>query len=126
MIVLEEVSKKFGAAHAVENISFQAFDQEILVLLGTSGCGKTTTLKMINRLLEPDGGKITIDGVDIKEKKIETLRMGIGYVMQHAGLFPHYTVEENIAIVPDLLKWEKKHTVNRREELMSKLHLPET
>lgn len=126
MIVLEGVSKKFGSVSAVEDVSLQAFDRQILVLLGTSGCGKTTTLKMINRLVEPDEGNISINGIDVREKNPEALRMGIGYVMQHAGLFPHYTVEENIAIVPNLLKWDKKCIQKRREELMEKLHLPET
>ncbi|MCS3531705.1 ABC transporter ATP-binding protein [Chryseobacterium sp. JUb7] len=125
MITVESVSKSFNGKPAVDHISFQAHDQEILVLLGTSGCGKTTTLKMINRLIAADSGNIIIDGQNIRDKKVEELRMGIGFVMQHSGLFPHYTVKQNIAVVPELLKWEKKKTISRTEELLYKLHLSE-
>ncbi|WP_379963293.1 ABC transporter ATP-binding protein [Epilithonimonas sp. UC225_85] len=125
MITVESVSKNFNGKPAVDNISFQANDKEIIVLLGTSGCGKTTTLKMINRLIEADSGNILIDGKNIREQKIEDLRMGIGFVMQHSGLFPHYTVKQNIAVVPELLKWNKKKIQSRTEELLHKLHLSE-
>lgn len=123
MIKVESVSKHFGGRPVVDNISFQANDKEILVLLGTSGCGKTTTLKMINRLIEADSGNILIDGKNIRDQKIENLRMGIGFVMQNSGLFPHHTVQENIATVPNLLKWKKNKTENRTEELLVKLNL---
>ena len=125
MITVESVSKSFNGKLAVDNISFQANDKEILVLLGTSGCGKTTTLKMINRLIEADSGNILIDGKNIRDKKVEDLRMGIGFVMQHSGLFPHYTIKQNIAVVPELLKWDKQKIQNRTVELLHKLHLPE-
>ncbi|SNR76632.1 ABC transporter ATP-binding protein [Flavobacterium sp. ov086] len=125
MISIEGVSKSFGPNKAVETISFQANDREILVLLGTSGCGKTTTLKMINRLIEPDSGTICIDGKNIRDQKPEALRKTIGFVMQHAGLFPHYTVEQNIATVPNLLNWEKQKIRKRTSELLEKLHLNE-
>lgn len=123
MITVESVSKYFNGKPAVDDISFEAHDQEILVLLGTSGCGKTTTLKMINRLIEADSGKILIDGKDIREQEVEKLRMGIGFVMQQSGLFPHYTVRQNIAVVPELLKWNEKMIRQRTEELLDKLHL---
>jgi osmoprotectant transport system ATP-binding protein len=125
MITVESVSKNFNRKPAVDNISFQADDKEILVLLGTSGCGKTTTLKMINRLIDADSGDILIDGKNIRDQKIEELRTGIGFVMQHSGLFPHYTIKQNIAVVPELLKWNKKKTESRTEELLHKLHLSE-
>lgn len=125
MITVESVSKSFDGKKAVDHISFQANDKEILVLLGLSGCGKTTTLKMLNRLIESDSGSILINGKNIRDQKVEDLRMRIGFVMQHSGLFPHYTVEQNIAVVPDLLKWDKKKTAKRTEELLDKLHLPE-
>lgn len=124
MIKFESVSKYFGGRPAVDTISFQADDREILVLLGTSGCGKTTTLKMINRLVEADSGTIFIDGKDIRDQKAEVLRLGIGFVMQHSGLFPHYTIRENVATVPNLLKWDKKKTESRTQELLGKLNLP--
>ncbi|MBT2619861.1 MULTISPECIES: ABC transporter ATP-binding protein [Chryseobacterium] len=125
MIKVESVTKNFDERTAVDRISFQANDKEILVLLGTSGCGKTTTLKMINRLIEADSGNIFINGENIRDKKVEELRMHIGFVMQHSGLFPHYTIRQNIAVVPELLKWEKKKIQSRTGELIHKLHLPE-
>src|SRR5476651_839264 len=126
MIKVEGISKQFGKVKAVDAISFEVQEQENLILLGTSGCGKTTTLKMINRLIEPTGGNIFIDGKNIFEQSPEILRRGIGYVLQNNGLFPHYTVAENIAIVPQLLKWDKKRTDRRVHELLEKLHLDKT
>ncbi|HEY9533579.1 MAG TPA: ATP-binding cassette domain-containing protein [Mucilaginibacter sp.] len=123
MIKVEHLSKSFGKTKAVDNISFEVAEGENLILLGTSGCGKTTTLKMINRLIEPNHGKVFINGQNIMEQQPETLRRGIGYVLQNNGLFPHYTVAENIAIVPQLLKWDKKQTEHRVSELLEKLHL---
>ncbi|MDN5285281.1 MAG: ATP-binding cassette protein [Mucilaginibacter sp.] len=123
MIKVDSVSKHFGKTKAVDSISFEVQEQENLILLGTSGCGKTTTLKMINRLIEPTSGNIFINGKNIADEQPETLRRSIGYVLQNNGLFPHYTVAENIAIVPNLLKWDKKKTENRTAELMEKLHL---
>ncbi|RYU89587.1 ABC transporter ATP-binding protein [Mucilaginibacter terrigena] len=123
MIKVEHLVKTFGTTHAVDDISFEVNEGENMVLLGTSGCGKTTTLKMLNRLIEPDSGTIAIDGKNILDQPAENLRRGIGYVLQNNGLFPHYTVAENIAIVPNLLKWDKAKTQKRVEELLEKLHL---
>jgi osmoprotectant transport system ATP-binding protein len=123
MIKVEQLSKHFGNAKAVNEISFEVKEHENLILLGTSGCGKTTTLKMINRLIEPTHGKIFIGDKNIHEQPPEILRRGIGYVLQNNGLFPHYTVAENIAIVPQLLGWDKKRTEKRALELLEKLHL---
>jgi osmoprotectant transport system ATP-binding protein len=123
MIKVEHLSKHFGKVKAVDGISFDVNEHENLVLLGTSGCGKTTTLKMLNRLIEPTNGKIFINNKNIQEQQPEILRRGIGYVLQNNGLFPHYTVGENIAIVPQLLKWDKKQTEHRVNELLEKLHL---
>ena len=123
MIKAEHLSKHFGTIKAVDDISFEVAEHENLILLGTSGCGKTTTLKMINRLIEPSFGSIFINGKNIMEQPPELLRRGIGYVLQNNGLFPHYTVAENIATVPQLLKWDKKRTDKRIAELMEKLHL---
>ena len=109
MIKVQHLSKHFGKIKAVDDISFQVKEHENLILLGTSGCGKTTTLKMINRLIEPSAGNILIDNQNIFEQQPETLRRGIGYVLQNHGLFPHYTIAENIAVVhPQLLQWDKK------------------
>ena len=123
MIKVQQLSKHFCNVKAVDEISFEVAEHENLILLGTSGCGKTTTLKMINRLVEPSSGKIEIDGKNILDQQPETLRRGIGYVLQNNGLFPHYTVAENIAVVPQLLKWDKKKTEKRVGELLEKLHL---
>jgi len=123
MIRIDQLSKTFGHNRAVNGISFEVNEHENLVLLGTSGCGKTTTLKMINRLIEPTSGEIFINGKNILEQPPESLRLGIGYVLQNNGLFPHYTVAENIAIVPQLLKWDKKRIEKRVSELLEKLHL---
>ena len=123
MIKVKHLSKNFGTVKAVNDISFEVKEHENLILLGTSGCGKTTTLKMINRLIEPSGGEIFIGGKNIFEQSPEILRRGIGYVLQNNGLFPHYTVAENIAVVPQLLKWDKKRTEKRVDELLEKLHL---
>ena len=121
MISLHNLVKKFGSTTAVDDISFEVHEGENMVLLGTSGCGKTTTLRMINRLIESSSGSISVAGKNIKDIPPEDLRKNIGYVLQHNGLFPHYTVEENIAIVPELLKWPKQKIKNNTLELMEQL-----
>ncbi|MGI4805606.1 MAG: ABC transporter ATP-binding protein [Janthinobacterium lividum] len=125
MIVAEHLSKRFGKTTAVDDISFEVAAGETLVFLGTSGCGKTTTLKMINRLAEPSGGRIWVNGKDILDQNPDQLRRGIGYVLQNNGLFPHYTVAENMAVVPKLLKWNQQKIQDRTQVLLKKLHLPE-
>jgi len=124
MIAVDRVVKIFGDKTAVDTISFKVNDGENVVLLGTSGCGKTTTLRMINRLTETTSGNIYVGGQNIKEVSPEELRRNIGYVLQHNGLFPHYTISENIAIVPELLKWPKQKIIKRTSELLEQLHLP--
>jgi osmoprotectant transport system ATP-binding protein len=124
MIEVKNISKKFKQQPAVDNISFKVDEGENFVLLGTSGCGKTTTLKMINRLIEPTTGEIFINRKNILAQDAETLRRHIGYVLQNIGLFPHYTVAENIAVIPNLFKWDKQRIKARVLELMEKLHLP--
>lgn len=124
MIQLEHVSKHYNNARAVDDISLSVHEGETVVLLGTSGCGKTTTLRMINRLTESSAGNVTVNGQNVKAQPPELLRRGIGYVLQHHGLFPHYTVAENIAIVPRLLKWDKERITKRIAELLEKLQLP--
>lgn len=123
MIKVENLTKSFGTVKAVDNISFEVNDGENMILLGTSGCGKTTLLKMLNRLIEPDSGTITINNESINAQPAVELRRNMGYVLQNNGLFPHYTVAQNIAVVPGLLKWDKAKTQARVEELIQKLHL---
>ncbi|MBE7174217.1 MAG: ABC transporter ATP-binding protein [Williamsia sp.] len=124
MIVAEHLSKYFGAAKAVDDISFTVQEGENFVFLGTSGCGKTTTLRMINRLIEPSAGSISVRGENVLNQQPEKLRRSIGYVLQHNGLFPHYTVAENIAVVPALLGMPVQQIRRRTEELLEKLRLP--
>ncbi|NIJ53910.1 ABC transporter ATP-binding protein [Dyadobacter arcticus] len=124
MIVAEKLSKNFNDIQAVADISFTVKEGETMVLLGTSGCGKTTTLKMINRLIEATSGSISINGQDIFQQQPEILRRTIGYVSQNNGLFPHYTVSENIAVVPRLLGWDKVKIREHAEKLLDQLKLP--
>ena len=123
MIEVTNLTKKFNGKVVVDNVSFSVNEGETFVILGTSGCGKTTTLKMINRLLEVDSGKITIGGKNIKDEKPEILRRHIGYVIQNIGLFPHWTVEQNIGIVPKLLGWNKSEILKRVHELLELVDL---
>jgi len=125
MIEVSNVSKSFGKNVVVENISFTVNKGEKLILLGVSGCGKTTTLKMLNKLVAVSGGNISIDGVDIQIQPAEKLRRNMGYVLQRNSLFPHFTVLENIAVVPNLLHWEKGRIEERAKILLAKFHLPQ-
>ncbi len=126
MIVLDGVSKSFdgGRTFAVEELSLEIQEGETMILLGSSGCGKTTTLKMINRLIEPTKGKIEVGGKDIGTQNPVELRRSIGYVFQGLGLFPHMTVDENIGIVPKLLGWSADKRKERAEELLDLVGLP--
>ena len=124
MIEVKNLSKSYNGKVVVNDISFTVNEGETFVILGTSGCGKTTTLKMINRLVEPNSGVIKINGKDIKEQEPEILRRHIGYVIQTIGLFPHWTVEQNISIVPKLLGWDKSETSKRVHALLELVDLP--
>lgn len=120
-IEFNNISKKFNRAgyNVVDNVSLSIEEGEFITILGSSGCGKTTLLKMINRLYEPSGGTIKLFGEDIREIDVVKLRRSIGYVIQQVGLFPHMTVAENIATVPKLLKWNKEKIDKRVDELLS-------
>ena len=124
MVQVEHVYKNFGGTAAVADVSFEVAAGETLVLLGSSGSGKTTTLKMLNRLVEPSAGKIWIDGKDITTLPIVALRRKIGYVIQQIGLFPHYTVAENIGLLPGLLQWPESKIKQRTALLLETLGLP--
>ncbi len=123
MIRLENVTKKYADKTAVDNISLNIKKGELCVLIGSSGCGKTTTLKMINRMVKANQGNIYIKDKNIMNYNPETLRRNIGYVIQSIGLFPHMSVKDNISIVPKLLKWDKKKINSRVNELLNLLHL---
>lgn len=120
MIALENIKKTYSdGTKAVSNLSLRVREGETLVLLGTSGSGKTTTMKMVNRLIEPSSGRIYVAGKNILTRDPISLRRTIGYAIQHIGLFPHMTVAENIAVVPKLLKWDNKKTDQRIDELLT-------
>jgi len=124
MISLRQLSKRFGAHLAVDGLSLKVGVGETLVLLGTSGCGKTTTLKMINGLVEPDAGSVEIGGESMAASARHEWRRKIGYVIQDTGLFPHYTVEANVALVLRLLGWPRERIRKRTLELLGMLRLP--
>ena len=124
VIQVSNLRKSFGPQAVVRGVSFAVAAGETLVLLGPSGCGKTTLLKLLNRLIEPDGGTVEINGRDVRDQRPETLRRGIGYVIQQVGLLPHYTVAENIAVVPKLLGHAPAAIAARTSALLTRLHLP--
>lgn len=119
-ILLDGVTKRYPGQEraAVDDVTLEIPAGEIVMLVGPSGCGKTTTMKMINRLIEPTSGRILIGDEDVTHKDPDELRRRIGYVIQGAGLFPHYTVGDNIALVPKLLKWDKARISARVDELL--------
>jgi osmoprotectant transport system ATP-binding protein len=120
VVAFEHVTKRYPGSTdpAVNDLTFTVPAGEICVLVGPSGSGKTTTMKMINRLIEPTGGRITVDGTDIMSLPAVELRRRIGYVIQQVGLFPHLTVAENIAVVPTLLQWKEQRIRERVDELL--------
>lgn len=118
MINLVNVTKRYDNEVAVNDLTMYIKKGELCVLAGESGCGKSTTLRMINRLIKYDEGKIEIDGKDITTYKEEELRRGIGYVIQNVGLFPHMNVRDNISVVPRLLKQEEGKILKRTKELI--------
>ncbi|MGE8362655.1 ABC transporter ATP-binding protein [Pseudomonas sp.] len=124
MIELQAVSKTFGQTLAVDGISLTVAAGELCVLVGTSGCGKSTTLRMVNRLCEHSAGEIRIDGQPIDRLDPQVLRRRIGYAIQNTGLFPHWTVARNIGVVPRLLGWPAARIRERVEALLTLLELP--
>lgn len=125
MIEFDEVSKFYspGAAPILRQFSLRIARGELVVLIGESGCGKTTSLNMINLLSEPSSGTVRVDGQDIRQTDPVTLRRRIGYVFQGIGLFPHMTVAENIAITPRLLGWNRAEMARRVDELLALVRL---
>lgn len=125
MIRFNNITKKFKDTTVLSNISFNVEEGQLVVLIGLSGCGKTTTLKMINRLIKPTSGSILINGEDISKKDPIELRRNIGYVIQQTGLFPHMTIKENIEIISRIEKISEEKISKRTLELMEMIGLEE-
>jgi osmoprotectant transport system ATP-binding protein len=125
-IELEDLTKQYRGQDtpAVDHISMSIPAGEIVVLVGPSGCGKTTTMKMINRLIEPTSGRITIGGTDVLRLDADQHRRNVGYVIQQIGLFPHMRVSDNIAVVPKMLRWDRRRVAARVAELLELVGLP--
>ena len=128
MIELAEVSKRYGRGGeerwAVRRVALRVAAHELVAVLGESGSGKTTLLKMINRLIDPDDGEIRIAGRDVRAEDPVALRRTIGYVIQQAGLLPHLSVGDNVAMVPRLLRWAPADIARRVDELLDMVGMP--
>jgi osmoprotectant transport system ATP-binding protein len=129
VIELSEVRKVFAGQDgaevvAVDGVSLEVPTGQTLCLIGTSGCGKTTTMKMINRLVEPTSGTVLLDGEDVTAKDVIELRRRIGYVIQKGGLFPHMTIGQNIGLLCELEGWTPGKTRDRTAELLELVSLP--
>jgi osmoprotectant transport system ATP-binding protein len=123
MIELERVTKRYGSSVTVADLSLAIGDGEFCVIIGTSGAGKSTTLKMINQLIPHSAGAIRVDGSDVREMELAALRRRMGYVIQSIGLFPHWSVERNVGTVPALLGWPAARIRERAAELLAQLKL---
>ncbi|MCK9252191.1 MAG: ABC transporter ATP-binding protein [Clostridiales bacterium] len=119
MIQFENVCKHYGSNVVVDRLNLDVEQGNLVTLIGASGCGKTTTLKMVNRIIEPTSGKIIVNGENVLKQDPVQLRRGIGYVIQQIGLFPNMTISENITVVGQLLGWSKSRMLSRAEELLS-------
>lgn len=124
MIEARHLSKRYGDFTAVDDVSFRLEPGQTLALIGPSGCGKTTTLKMANRLIRPTAGSVWVNGKDVAEQPLEDMRRRMGYVIQDIGLFPHYTVAQNVGVVPRLLRWAPARIRQWVGELLEQLGLP--
>ncbi|MEB8127200.1 betaine/proline/choline family ABC transporter ATP-binding protein [Staphylococcus succinus] len=126
MLSIKNLSKVYGGGKkAVDNISLEIESGEFIAFIGTSGSGKTTALRMINRMIEATEGQITINGKDVRKMNPVELRRKIGYVIQQIGLMPHMTIRENIVLVPKLLKWSQEKKEKKAKELIKLVDLPE-
>lgn len=123
MIKFKNVTKEYDNVEVLKNFSLEIKEGEFFVLVGPSGSGKTTTLKMINRLIEPTSGEISFKSKNLLDYEIRNLRLKIGYVLQEIALFPNLTVAENIEIIPELKKWPKSKRKERTKELLHKVNL---
>lgn len=123
-IKFRSVKYSVGGTQVLDGIDLDVYRGETVVLLGESGCGKTTTLKMINRMIEPTSGTVMVHGRRTTETDPIDLRLGIGYVIQDAGLLPHFSVADNVGLVPRLLEWERDRRTARIDAMMDLVGLP--
>ena len=123
IIQFKHVEKRFNDQTVIPDLNFTVNKGEFITILGSSGSGKTTTLKMINGLIAPSAGEILVDGQKLRELDLVKLRRHMGYVVQQIGLFPHMTIGQNIAVVPKMLHWDKEEINNRVKELLSLVQL---
>ncbi|QJF25444.1 betaine/proline/choline family ABC transporter ATP-binding protein [Mammaliicoccus vitulinus] len=127
MLSIQDLTKVYrGGKKAVNSINMEVETGEFIAFIGTSGSGKTTALRMINRMIEPTSGTITLNGKDLSKMNSVNLRRNIGYVIQQIGLMPHMTIRENIVLVPKLLKWRKEDKEKKAKELIKLVDLPES
>ncbi|MEE1131625.1 MAG: ATP-binding cassette domain-containing protein, partial [Caryophanon sp.] len=127
MLSIEQLTKTYrGGKKAVDNMTLTIEKGEFIAFIGTSGSGKTTALRMINRMVEPTSGKIMLDGNDLSKMNAVQLRRQIGYVIQQIGLMPHMTIRDNITLVPKLLKWDKQQKDETAMRLIELVNLPQS
>lgn len=124
VIQLDRIAYQIGELSIIDSLDLEVYPGEILVLLGESGCGKTTTLKLINRLIEPTSGNVIVEGRATADWDEIELRRHIGYVLQDGGLFPHFTIRQNVGIVPKLLNWDTERINDRVGEVLDLVNMP--
>ncbi|MEP6923496.1 MAG: ATP-binding cassette domain-containing protein [Pyrinomonadaceae bacterium] len=124
IVEFRAVSYSVGDARILNNLSLQIAQGETLVLLGESGCGKTTTLRLVNRLIDPTAGEVWVENKKTIDWDAIKLRRRTGYVLQEAGLFPHFTVSQNVALVPDLENWDETRKQERVSKMLELVNLP--
>src|SRR5215470_14989632 len=123
-IEFRNVRKRYAARSALDGFSLEVAVGETVALIGPSECGKTTALKLVNRLLEADGGQVLVLGRDVGREDPITLRRKLGYVIQEGGLFPHWDVRANVEVVPRLLGWDEERRLRRCDEVLAMVNLP--
>src|SRR6478735_1724644 len=124
VIEFDSVSCSRGSMPVLKDLSLHIRDGETLALVGRSGAGKSTALKLINRMLEPDAGRVVVDGRDTREWDTTALRRRTGYMLQEVGLFPHMSVARNVGVVPTLLRWDRTRIAARTRDLLELVGLP--